>query len=309
MRVLISRVVVAGLGLGLVSCDDNGDDPMDGVVDNRVVLPDDDPDHHVFLGGEIVIAPGEDKMYCFHSVVEEDMALREIEMLQGDFGHHAVMVSSTDPLPPGSVQDCSDDASSAKLKAAIIPFGDEAPENWAMWIKAGTPLVLQSHYVNASDEPILVRDAVRARRVDPGTVSRWVSPFTTTAMDLDIPATEETYERTFDCIMDRDVDLMYIGGHMHEQGSSFEVQIGSNPDTEPMEQVYNVERWIPEFRDLPPVELRVDNLLRLEAGSTIRTTCRWENRTGIAMGFPEEMCVTFGIIVGTKEDYDCRVGN
>ena len=271
--------------------------------DNRAEIPPDDGVHHAFVGGDVVIEPGEDKMYCFHMVAEEDLALTDIEMLQGEYGHHAVLVSSTDPLPPGTIEDCSDDASSAKLTALVIPV-DSPPQGAAFWIAKGTPIVLQSHYVNAGDDAMVVRDAVRARKIPESEVTTWMAPFTTTSLDFEIPADGSPTELVFDCAMDRDVDLLYVGGHMHEQGTSFEFALG--PDVDSLERIYNVDKWIPEFRDLPPVELYSDNPLRLTQGTVLRTTCRWENRTGETLGFPEEMCVAFGVMAGTREQYDCR---
>ena len=91
---------------------------------------------------------------------------------------------------------------------------------------------------------------------------------------------------------------------MHEQGSYFEIQIG--PTVDELERVYLVDDWIPEFRDLPPIELYSDNPLHLTEGTILRTTCKWKNRTGEPLVFPAEMCVSFGVMLGTKYDYDCR---
>ncbi len=289
----------------ILACDPGSEEPTGPEPrDNRVELPEQDADHYTFVAAETVIEPGEEKMFCHHMVVPEDMALTDIEMLQGEFGHHAVIVSSTDPLPDGTVEDCSDEASSSKFSAFIIPVADP-PEGGAMFVEKGTPVVLQSHYVNASDEPILVRDAVHTRKVPMDEVKTWMAPFTTTALGFEIPGDGTKAEVTFDCVMDRDVDLLYIGGHMHEHGSSFELEIG--PSVDELERVYTVDKWIPEFRDLPPVELYTSKPLHLEAGTVMRTTCRWENKTGEPMTFPEEMCVGFGVVSGTQDLYDCRV--
>lgn len=302
LRMCMAGTLAAGLPLG---CDSSVDEPEGSAPrDNRVQLPDLDDEHHAFVATEVVIEPGEEKMLCFHMTVEQDMALTDVEMLQGEFGHHAVIVSSTDPQPPGTVEDCTDAASSSKFSAFLIPVANP-PEGAAMFVEKGTPVVLQSHYVNASDEPILVRDAVTARKIAIDEVTTWMAPMITTALDLEIPAEDGVAEYSFDCVMDRDVDLLFIGGHMHEQGSSFELDIG--PSVDELERVYTVDKWIPDFRDLPPVELYTSKPLHMPTGTVLRTTCRWENRTGEMVRFPEEMCVGFGVMAGTKDLYDCRV--
>lgn len=308
-------VAVASLLCSCGSTDDTGDgenmqamdDGEDGTPrDVRVQIPEDDGIHYYFVGGEDVIQPGEEKTTCFHMEVPEDMALTDIEMMQGEFGHHAVIVSSNEPLPPGTVEDCTDETTYAKYKALLIPVADP-PEGTAFWLEKGTPVVLQSHYVNASDEPILVRDLVGTRKVAKESVTTWMAPFTATALGFEIPVSEELVELSFDCTFDRDVDLLYVGGHMHEWGSSYDIQLG--PSVDALETIYTVDGWIPDFRDLPPIEIYRDDPLKITAGTVLRTTCRWENKTGEALRFPQEMCVSFGVLAGSQEAYDCRFTN
>ena len=298
---------------GLLACDGESEDPIEDAGedegtaprDNRVELPPVDDQHHTFVGQEVVIEPGEDKMYCFHMVAEEDLALTDIEMLQGEYGHHSIIVASTDPQPAGTIEDCSDDEATSKFTAFLVPVAG-APEGAAYWVEKGTPIVLQSHYVNASDEALLVRDAVHTRRVPIDDVTLWMAPFTTSAFDFEIPGDGSLVETSFDCVIDRDLDLLSVGGHMHELGSSFEFAIG--PSEDELQRIYQVDTWVPEFRDVPPVELYASQPLQLAAGTVMRTTCRWENRTGEAAYFPQEMCTGFGVLAGTKELYDCRTG-
>lgn len=305
--------------VSLVACgggEDTGGDvdnmeAMDGGAegmprDVRVQIPEDDGVHFYFVGGEDVIQPGEEKTTCFHMEVPEDLAITDIEMMQGEFGHHAVIVSSNEPLPPGTVEDCTDETTYAKYKALLIPI-DDPPDDAAFFLKKGTPVVLQSHYVNASDEPILVRDIVGTRKVQEAEVATWMAPFTATALGFEVPAGDDVTELSFDCNFDRDVELLYVGGHMHEQGSSYDIQLG--PSTEELETIYTVDGWIPDFRDLPPIEIYRDDPLKITAGTVLRTTCRWQNKTGEPLRFPQEMCVSFGVLAGSQESYDCRFSN
>ena len=301
-KVLTAAVLVAAFVS--TACESSTEDDAEPQpFDNRVELPAEDPDHVIFLGQEVIIEPGEDKMYCFHMEAEEDMALIDIEMMQGEYGHHSVIVSSTDPLPAGTIEDCSDNEASSKFSAFLIPVPNP-PQGAAFYVEKGTPIVLQSHYVNASDERMLVRDAVRARRISPDEVQLWLSTFTATTFEFEIPGDGEIHEKVFDCVMDRDVTLIELGGHLHEHGSSFEIDIG--PDEDSLERIYTIDSWIPEFRDVPPLELYSGSPLPLPEGTILRTTCRWQNNTGEMLHFPAEMCVAFGVLGGTQERYDCR---
>jgi hypothetical protein len=299
-------VVPCAMACGDADPSDGEGDDAGSARDVRVEIPEEDANHYNFVGGEEIIAPGEERTTCFHMTVPRDMAVGNIDMLQGDFGHHAVIVSSNEPLPDGTVEDCTDQTTYAKYKALLIPV-NEPPPGHAYWLTKGTPVVLQSHYVNASDEPILVRDVVRARVVPEEEVTTWMAPFTATALYFEIPATNDVSEVTFDCNFDRDVDLLYVGGHMHEWGSSFDLELGPNADD--LASIYTVEGWVPDFRDLPPIEIYENNPLRITQGSVLRTTCRWINDTGKPLMFPQEMCVSFGVLAGSKEAYDCRFTN
>ncbi len=302
-----SSIVVVAL---TASCQE-GDPSDDGVNDDgadedvrdvRVAIPEEDSEHYNFVGGEMVIAPGEERTTCFHMVVPHDMAVSSIDMLQGDFGHHAVIVSSNEPKPDGTVEDCTDQTSYAKYKALLIPV--DPPPNHAYWLTKGTSVVLQSHYVNASDEPILTRDVVRAKMMAAEKVERWMAPFTATALEFEIPAGGQETELAFDCELDRDVDLLYVGGHMHEWGSSYDIDLG--PSVEELANIYTVDAWVPDYRDLPPIEIYAEDPLTITQGTVLRTTCRWKNDTSGTLQFPQEMCVSFGVLAGSKEAYDCR---
>jgi hypothetical protein len=272
-------------------------------TDVRVPIPEEDANHYNFVAQELMVAPGEERTTCFHMRVPHDMALSNIDMLQGEYGHHAVVVSSNEPLPDGTIEDCTDETTYAKFKALLIPVADP-PQGAAYWLEAGTPVVLQSHYVNASDKPILTRDVVRGEVVPTEDVTDWMAPFTATALGFEVPSSDEPTELTFDCVLDRNVDLLYVGGHMHEWGTQFEIELGAAEDT--LESIYSVEGWVPDFRDLPPIEIYADNPLRITQGAILRTSCQWENRTGASLTFPQEMCVSFGVLRGSKEAYDCR---
>jgi hypothetical protein len=297
---------LALFALALTGCAVEDAAPADNTRDLRVELPLEVDGWRNIIGGEAIIAPGEEKMLCFHMTWDQPtMAVGEIDMIQGKMGHHAVMVTTKAPLPAGSVEDCTASTEMWKYNAFLIPV-PSLPAGMGIELATGQHMVLQSHYVNIGDVPIKIRDVVRVRQRQTKDVQKWVSTLSASSFDIDVmPGASRT--ETFDCGFDEDVELILAGPHMHEEGTGFQIHLG--PSVDKLELLQDVDDWIEEYRDSPPVLMAFDKPLAVPKGSILRTTCSWKNTRDHQIGFPEEMCTTFGYIAGTKKLYDCRKEN
>jgi hypothetical protein len=251
----------------------------------------------------MTIQSGEEKMYCVYLDNDvPDLAVSLMDAKQGDYGHHLVLLSTLEPQPHGTVEDCTDESLMWKFRAFVLP-GIELPDGHGIRIPDGMQYVLQFHYVNASSKPILVRDVARLKKIAPAAVTTWTSTLTTNSPRLSLPA-RQTATETFDCVLAQDVELLVLGGHMHEQGATMDISIG--PDVGSLTSFYSVDPWIPEFRDSPPVTLFFENRKHLPQGSIVRTTCNFDNKLNEDIAFPNEMCSAFGYIAGTEEPFHCE---
>lgn len=276
----------------------------DDAVDERVEMPPENPNALFFGGAEFVVGPGEDVMMCYSVDYEgAEVAYKNAISLQGKGGHHVILLGAKEPLPAGTVEDCSDGMDMSKYDLLMIP--QELPTGYGTILPAGRHMVIQSHYVNTTDKPLLVRDVVQLDLIPMGDVQTFAAPIATNTIDIALPAGEST-EVSFDCELAEDVELLMLGGHMHEWGTKFEAKIG--PSVDELESLYLVDPWRADFRDVPPVTLFLDNPKPLTAGTIIRTTCTWENTEAEAIEFPHEMCSTFGILAGIKDPVECRKG-
>jgi hypothetical protein len=271
--------------------------------DVRVAIPAPDPAYVDLVSPELVIQPGEDKMYCYYVTYDgDDIAVDFMDTEQGPFGHHVVILSTKEPQPDGTVEECGEAKDMWKFRSLILPE-TELPAGHGLRMRRGTQFVFQLHYVNAGAAPILVRDLARMRKIPVDQVTTWTATFTSNSLRLSIPP-NTTGTETFDCTIATDSNLLILGGHMHEQGKHMEILVG--PDTANLEMLYQVESWKSEYRDAPPVRLFRDAPLRLSAGSVIRTSCTWHNPTTETMIFPEEMCSGFGYVAGIEEPIHCE---
>lgn len=274
-------------------------------VDVRVPIPAADPKFIDFVGAEKIIKSGEDSMTCTHLLYQgEDLAYDVANSLQGKFGHHFVILKAKKPLPPGSVEDCSKSEDMTKYDLLTMP-DFELESGQAFFLKKGTPMVMQSHYLNTGKDPIRVRDVLRFRRVDSATVKTWGSAFGSGLLKFEIhPGQDLT--KSYNCTVPRDYKLVMVGGHMHEWGKTFVLSYATTP-ADTMKEMYRVDNWVPEFRDLPPTMIMRSKPMDLPKGMVLKADCTWHNDTKEMIMFPHEMCTTFGVLLGDKEPWGCEV--
>lgn len=305
-RAHFNRTVLSCCGLAalMTACGgtDTADAPGVQVRDVRVAVPAADPKFIDLVTPEVEIPAGAEKLYCMYLTYEgDDTAIFNMDGLQGEGGHHVVLLTTRKPKPVGTFTDCTSVEDMIDLDPFILP-GIGLPDRTGISLAKGTQFVLQFHYVNPFTQPILVRDVARLHKRDVAEVDEWIAPFVTNSYGLVVPSADAPHKVEFDCALPFDVELLVLGGHLHEQGQTFEVTIG---DGTVMDSAYLVDPWKPDFRDAPPVSLFFSNPLRVTQGQTIRTTCTWRNETGRQMTFPEEMCSAFGYAKGVKDPYVC----
>ena len=300
--VFASSLALVACGGGGMGDDDIGDDVPPGVLDVRVPIPEADPAFIDLVTAEETIQPGEEKMYCYYMNNHlGDIAVKGLIGMQGQYGHHITLLTTIEPQPDGTREDCSAQEDMWKFRAYVLPI-DDLPAGTGIHIPADTQYVLQMHYVNAGEVPILVRDVARLRKTDPAQVTTWVATMTTN--DLEVRLTPGETVDTWDCTLAEDLDLMLLGGHMHELGTKFTVDMG--PSVDELENIYLVDPWRPEYRDAPPITLYLTQAKHLTAGTVIRTTCTWMNPSATDVNFPAEMCSAFGYLAGSQVPFHCQ---
>ena len=301
----MNRLAKAVFFLGFAACGPGA--PMmvkvDPPTDVRVLAPKADPAYIDMLAGEQTIGPGVSVMFCTHlTYTGDEAAFNNLVMDQGKFGHHVVLLGAKYPKPNGTVEDCSDPKDMAKFDVFGI-LGDELPAGHGSHLHKGMALVLQSHYINTSTHSILVRDVVRVHTIPVSSVTVWGSAFVNNNLDFTLVPHGSAPAVISDCVVPDDVDIMEMGGHLHELGATFETLVG--PDVDHLTSVYKVDQWKPEYRDAPPILLNYTTPMHWAKGTVVRTKCSWNNTTDHAVTFPEEMCVTFGYADGITAAWNC----
>lgn len=296
------RLLLAA-ALALLACGQPG--AMTNVRDVRVPVPEVDAAKIDIVAPEATIEPGSEKMYCSTLQYDgEDIAFTKVETLQGKFGHHAVLLAqkANDNTPAGTTYDCTKMTS---FEPYAIPL-DAVPAGYGTSLPAGKRLIIQFHYVNSSEQPLLVRDVIRLTKMKVADVQHWTSVYATNEVGFEIPPRAQGVKKTFDCALPQDVELIAFGGHMHEFGSAFKAELG--PANGTMTELYSVGMWKADYRDSPPINLYQNAPMHLTAGTVLRTTCEWNNTSDKTLKFPDEMCATFGFVAGVKDPIVCTQG-
>lgn len=271
----------------------------------------------------LLIPPFTERQVCIYETwTGETAGITGHVAYQSTYGHHFISASSratSRELPDGTVVDCTDSASSGMesfepfLTGGVVASAEtrgefNLPEGFAARVVQDQRIVLQSHYVNTSSEPIIVQDLIHMRVVPEDSVSDWAASFAFTEVDLDIPPGEHTV--TFSCAWEDDYDVLFVGGHMHEWGTTYAVD-ATLTDAEQIEgtRIYEIPVWDPYMRDAPvyaDFQAELGKPLKVRAGDTFTTSCTWNNDQSENLGFPSEMCATFGMITPAKAAVICE---
>lgn len=279
----------------------SGSDVAPGVIDQRVPIPASDEQYLDLVTPEVTIGPAEERMYCLYMEHEgEDIAIRDLQASQGVGGHHIALVQASPGRLAGTLEDCTDADSAETMIPIAIPL--PLPEGHGIRLRNGQRFVMQFHYININSAPIVVRDVARLQKIPIDEVTSWVSTFSTNSTVVDV-LPEGISEFEWDCVLDRDLEIILIGGHMHERGKSMWIEAGAD---DAWRTLYTIPTWNPSFRDLPPIVPLFEEPELLAAGTKIRTRCQWDNPTDELVEFPEEMCASFGYI-RSPEGYSCNI--
>lgn len=255
--------------------------------------PEPDPNQALRIySPKLVIPPNSDTTLCsyldFHA--PEEILLTATRGQQMSGGHHTAVFVASSPQNDFAPSDCGDaEMQNFRFVAAAGGGGGldaEMPEGVALRIQQGQQIVLQSHYINTTDEPMAVMDSVDIEfSTDPDPII--ADPFAMLDGGFEVPPGAEDFERVSECTADEDMDIYMLLGHTHENGVLFTFELLR--DGEEPELLYHaVDGRL--LRNSPEIKI-YDTPLTINAGDSFRMTCAWDNPHDHALTWPEEMCV------------------
>ena len=290
----VKAIAASGaIALAAISCAAPGrSEPPDAAparVDVRVPVPAPDPSFVDLVSPDLVIEPGHEAIYCYY----KDNPIGRFgsdraEFRQGMGAHHIAFRHAATHLPDGTFEDCTHDQEARLLGDLFVPT--DFPPGWAAEIPADDQLVLEMHYINVGELPLLARDVIRIHRLPDAQITRWIHAMHLKIYDLIVGPGETTL--AFACTAPADLALYTFWGHQHALGKQQTVEV-TPPGGAPY-SLYDATWGID-----PLVWGSTTQPMMLAAGSQVVVTCRW-GLAGEVLRFPDEMCAFGGFVEGPE---------
>jgi hypothetical protein len=260
---------------------------------------------------DIVKVPsGSDMMFCTYvgEPAKEKYYLHDTKAVQSKYGHHAILQYSLNPQPPGTTHECPAGGLEQQQQQIIGGMGEGAniqyPDNVVSEIPAGAQLMINHHWVNASEADAEVQAQIVTVPPDADRKELVVARTLVVQSTMFSVGPKETGSASVECKLDRDVKLISALGHMHEWGKHVKGErIGSEPDVlfdydfDPIEAIHPKVNYY-----------ELDEPYRIKAGDALKVSCQWDNTTQKPLTFPHEMCVIAAWQIGAPSDALCFDG-
>ncbi|AUX41291.1 hypothetical protein SOCE26_027010 [Sorangium cellulosum] len=256
------------------------------------------------------VAPGQEIERCKLFVAPpEGLYVQRDEVRFSSGSHHVILYKTAYREIPAEtregiavdateVHDCNRGATAAWEITGVIAgsqsyegesFLGELPDGVALRVEPGTVLVMNTHYLNATPEPLEADARVNLHTILPEQVEQEAGMLFHYNPFIRVPAQGEASSR-MRCPIAEDISLVRVQSHMHRRGVGFaahHVRAGGG-----MDEIYTNEAW-----EQVPVKV-FDTPLEVKAGEALDFRCDYVNTEprDVAQGLTtrDEMCMLIG---------------
>ena len=215
----------------------------------------------------------------------------DIAMAKGS--HHLLVFRVADPGAWTHVAPCdgggppgfSDIVVGAQQPTATVTY----PAGVGYQIDPREWVIVQAHYLNATDAPLLAQVDVNAHLVAPATVAAHAGSLFFDPLSLTVPP-GPAQQLTYRCVAPQDMEVFGANGHMHRHGTELAAELDGAAGRVPL---FDHTTW-----DDPPTATFAPPL-HVVAGDTFQWTCTFDNDTGAPLVYgnsalTNEMCILYG---------------
>ncbi len=164
------------------------------------------------------------------------------------------------------------------------------PDGVAVRVAPGTVLLMNTHYLNASPEPLETDARINLYTLPPEDVKIEAGVLFHYNFFIHVPAGGEASAR-MRCPIEHDISILRLQSHMHRRGVGFAAHL-VREGSEAMEEIYSTTHWeqVPAGELTPP--------LKVKAGDALDSRCDYKNPGphDVVQGSTtkDEMCVLIG---------------
>ena len=236
-----------------------------------------------------VLQPGEEKYLCYTANLpaDRDVVITKLTPTYGTGTHHILFSQAVVPEPEG-VSECP--VLSKQTWVPLYAGGKDSgtlalPENTGFTpFTRGQQVVMQLHLQNASDTPITQRTSMRVDFTD---ATPDVIPASVFGIDnhvLTIPPHTENAMTEMSCVVDQELNVFAVLGHMHKHGVHLDISRGAVAGAE---LLYD-EAWNFDTQPVTPLSVKI------HVNDRVFLRCLHSNTTDMPIPYGEssdtEMC-------------------
>jgi len=264
------------------------------------VLPAPDPRDGIQVAYAIEVAPGAEAWKCNVLDLPTDkwMSVNHVESVQNASMHHmdliAIALAAPD-LPPGEY-DCADVYAQYPrlMDDGIIVYASQQATQ-QITLPAGTVAELlpkmrvmhEIHFVNPTEEPLQAFSKINAYKYPDDKVTQQIWGGAVRDLDIRIPAGANAHVEWTRCVMNEDVDVLFLSTHTHQLARRAEIRLFDGTATG--ERIYVNDDW-----HAPPLQDYTASPLHVPAGHGFELSCHYTNHSDreVRWGFAadDEMC-------------------
>lgn len=233
------------------------------------------------------IQPGEDRIDCAYldARIASDSDIGRLAGYNSPGNHHVLLYTTSQPQAPNTHACTESEMLYLSLLGGTGGDGAVSPESTlpsglVRRVRGGQQIVIQTHWINTSDEPMDGQAAVNVR-YEP------VSPDKTptdlmTIMNTQLELAPGMNHAEVDCTMKDSLNIWELAGHLHELGTH--ITVAYNGKTLIDEGWKAEETFNPKFVDLTAAPMKT------QPGDKIHIECDWMNPGTETVRYPTEMC-------------------
>ncbi len=246
--------------------------------------------------GPLPVKAGTQAVYCTDTHLSNDQPIDVIgyTSTQTEGGHHVILMAYKTDTHDGGTYPCDQSASVDPKNGSMIYITQVAqdsqifPPHVGMRLPAHAPVMMQTHFIDATPNDLQVTSTVNVLAGASGTVTTPAAPLLFYNATLQVPEGQSSAAAS--CIManspETDLKFFMLAGHMHSHGTDFTISF-TNLDGG-TSQIYQSSSWD------SPVEEPFAPPLDVPNGSAFSWTCGYFNADGGVIQSPDEMCAILG---------------
>jgi hypothetical protein len=308
---MTKRALTIALLPWLVACGEANDDASESAESSLLPAPEEGEGVQLMMRSKL--AAGTETERCmFYKVGEGGLAVNREEVRYTPGSHHVLLyVTPYREIPKvdrygtavntRGVFDCGEQGPTAHWEVNGVAGGSQIahgtpivnglPEDTAFIIPEGTVLLMNTHYLNASDGDLATEAVINLYTIPRSQVKQeagilfWYNPF------IHLPPKAKRSARET-CTLHEDITLVNVQSHMHKRGVGY-VAHQLEEDGSEGQQLFTTTEW--EHVDLRQFKPG----LPLSKGTKVSFECQYENTTDrtILQGLTtaDEMCMLIGL--------------